>query len=67
MAIEIVGEDPSRKLKATCRNCGAILEFLPIDVKHETVYSFGESSVISSVKCPRCKCSVPVKESCSYP
>jgi ribosomal protein L37E len=53
--VQIVGEDPTAKKKVTCRNCGAILEYTPHEVKvrHGTDYS-GGSDGEEWVDCPRC-------------
>lgn len=63
MAVEIIGEDENLKRKVMCRNCGAVLEYLPVDTKsrHVSDYS-GDSERECYVECPRCKRRVTVKE-----
>lgn len=53
--VEIVGDDPQIKKRVTCRECGAILEYTPIETisaKH-TDYS-GSTETWHYVECPRC-------------
>jgi DNA-directed RNA polymerase subunit RPC12/RpoP len=62
MAIEIVGENESAKRRATCRKCGAVLEYLPVDVKVREVGDYsGEINTVYSIECPRCKGRIYVK------
>ena len=34
--IKVIGNDPKVAKQVTCRNCGAILEYMPCDVKDVT-------------------------------
>lgn len=55
MAVEIVGEAGEIKRRATCNNCGAILEYLPKDIKHRTYKDISQVlDVIHWIECPRC-------------
>lgn len=63
MAIEIVGEDEKSKRKATCKQCGAILEFLPADIQTGEVSDYtGSSDTYYWIDCPRCKNAIQVRE-----
>lgn len=55
MAVEVIGKDDSKYRKVTCDNCGSILRYLPNDVQNKSVYSFGESEVVSYIVCPECE------------
>lgn len=54
MAIEIIGEDESMKIDATCDNCGSVLRFYPVDAEKKTLHHFDESTLYWCVKCPKC-------------
>lgn len=63
MAVEKVGQDESKKLKATCENCGAMLEFYRRDVKSQSMHSMGEyDGERRFVVCPECRETVTVKK-----
>ena len=62
MAIEKVGDDPESKRRVTCRNCGSVLEYLPIDIESRTVTDYtGDSEIVRFIRCPVCKKEVIVK------
>lgn len=61
MAVEVIGQDESVYRQVTCKNCSAILRYVPADVNHSTAHCMGEVEVVSSVKCPKCEASVPVR------
>ncbi len=51
----VVGFDEKVKKRVTCKNCSAIIEYVPNDVKHYngTDYS-GGSDGMEWVDCPNC-------------
>ena len=62
MGVEIVGEDAQARRRSTCRNCGAVLEYLPADVVTRTVGDYtGSVDTHYVVVCPRCKKDVRAK------
>lgn len=61
MAIEVVGFDEGAKKRVTCKNCGSILEYLPVDVESQSVRHFDETDIIYLIKCPTCKEDVKVE------
>lgn len=62
MAVQIVGEAPEARKRITCRRCGAVLEYLPVDVKeqHGTDYGGGPDGR-EWIDCPRCDHEVIIK------
>lgn len=61
MAVEKVGQDETVKIKAVCKNCGAVLEFYRKDVKTQSLYSMGEyDGSYDYVDCPECNNRVTV-------
>ena len=56
MTVKVVGFDEKTKQRKTCRNCGAIVEFVPADVQEHrgTDYSGGPDGH-KYVRCPKCK------------
>lgn len=51
----VVGYDESAKLRCTCRNCGAIVEYVPNDIQSAKVYDYGGGcDVVYYIKCPGC-------------
>ena len=66
MAIRIVDETPHPGVirTAICKQCGTKIEFLPIDIQAQPLYSMGEYECTSySVQCPKCKSNIDVKNS----
>lgn len=61
MAVKVVGFDEKAKKQITCKNCGSVLEYLPIDVKYRSVRHFDETDIIKSVDCPKCMKEVKIK------
>ena len=53
--VKIVGKDKKIAKQITCKNCAAILEYLPKDVKTRSYSCMGETDVLSYIKCPDCK------------
>jgi RNase P subunit RPR2 len=53
--VQIVGNDPQAVKRTTCRNCAAVLEYTPSEVKeyHGKDYS-GGSDGKEWIDCPRC-------------
>lgn len=55
MGVRKVGQSAKVKRRATCKNCGARLEFYRQDVKTQTLYSYGEQDgSYDYVVCPQC-------------
>jgi len=64
MAVEKVGHSDESKRRVTCKNCGAVLEFLPKDVQHMSLCSMGEmAGGYDYIKCPDCQREVETKGS----
>lgn len=64
MAIKVIdeGPDPSVVKRTVCRNCGAKLEYVPMDVQHRTYKDYdGCSDEYHWIECPKCKEEVMVK------
>jgi DNA-directed RNA polymerase subunit RPC12/RpoP len=62
MGIEIVGENEEAKRKASCRKCGAVLLYLPIDVQQKDYRDYsGVSDTSYWIDCPRCRNKIVVK------
>lgn len=61
--IRIVDEtpDPSVIKKATCKNCGIKLEFVPLDVKSKSYRDIdGTSDIHKWINCPKCNYEITV-------
>jgi hypothetical protein len=57
MAIKIIkdGPDPSVVKEVVCDNCGATLEYAPIDVRHRDYVDYGGDYDTSYwIDCPKC-------------
>jgi ribosomal protein S27E len=62
MSIRKVGQDEAVTKRVTCRKCGSILEYLPVDVQHGTSTDYtGVSDTYSYIKCSECNNTVYVK------
>lgn len=62
MSVKKVGQDKNKQRKATCNNCGAVLQFYPKDVKSQALYNMAEyDGSYNYVVCPQCKQRVTVK------
>lgn len=62
MPVEIIGDDDGVKKQVTCRNCGKVLRYLPIDVTTKIHYDYGGGSdPYSFINCPHCKAAVMLK------
>ncbi len=64
MTVKVLEEkpDPSVVKQVVCRQCGAKLEYVPIDVKSRSYKDYdGGSDSLSYVECPRCKQEVVVR------
>ena len=54
--VKVVGNDPSVVKQVTCGHCGAILEYLPCDIKAgETRDWRGDMDIYHYITCPQCK------------
>jgi DNA-directed RNA polymerase subunit RPC12/RpoP len=57
MPIKIINKEPDKKLvkQCTCRNCGALLEYMPVDTftKIHTDYT-GDTDTYTYITCPNC-------------
>lgn len=57
MAVKIINDKPDKSVvkRIVCKNCGAKLEYLPVDVKsrHGTDYGGGPDGA-EWVDCPKC-------------
>lgn len=60
-AIEKVGDDESAKKRVTCKDCGSILQYLPIDIKQGKESHQGDVDYVYYIECPCCKNNVRVK------
>lgn len=62
MAVEVIGEDEGVYKRISCRNCAAILRYVPADVKerHGRDYS-GGSDGCEYIVCPKCSKQVVIK------
>jgi hypothetical protein len=61
MAVEVIGQDESKRRQATCGACGAVLAFYPEDVQSQALCSVAEyDGTIYYVVCPACKAHVCV-------
>lgn len=64
MAVEKVGQSDESKRRVTCKNCGAVLEFLPKDVQYMSLSCMGESAGgYDYIVCPDCESQVETKGS----
>lgn len=62
MSVKKVGQDKTVKKRVTCKNCSAILEYLPKDVSSRELHSFGEwDGTFYYIICPDCKQEVKVR------
>jgi len=53
---------PSVVKEVVCRNCGATLNYVPLDIKERTVSDYtGDRDIISYIECPPCGNQVTVK------
>lgn len=53
--IKVVGQDGSVAKRVTCRNCGAILEYTPHDLKEQQTKDItGSADIVFYLKCPQC-------------
>lgn len=53
--IKVIGQDGSVARRVTCRNCGAILEYTPNDLKErQTKDITGSADITFYLKCPQC-------------
>lgn len=53
--VTVVGQNPAAKLRCTCSNCGAILEYTKAEIKehHGTDYGGGPDGM-KWIDCPQC-------------
>lgn len=53
--IKVIGNDPKVAKQATCRNCGAILEYMPCAVKEVTTRDIsGCADTDYYIQCHQC-------------
>lgn len=53
---------PSVTKETICRNCGAVLQYVPRDIKQRTVSDYtGDRETISYIECPECDHQLTVK------
>lgn len=53
--IKIVGTDHKVAKQATCRHCGSILEYMPVDIKTRTSVDYsGSKDIVKYITCPSC-------------
>lgn len=61
MAISIVGHDDSIKRRISCYHCGAILEYLPVDINQTSTRDYdGGSDTTYFIECPNCRTKIYV-------
>lgn len=61
MAVKIIGYDRSVVKQVTCKNCGAVLEYVKSDVKTSTGRDYSGSVCGTEwIKCPECRDEVVV-------
>ena len=54
--IRLIGEDPQALKQATCKNCGARLEYTNSEVKSQHGKDYGGGAYGREyIECPRCK------------
>jgi len=59
-----VGQDKKIIRKATCKQCGAKLEYYPKEIKSQALYSMGEyDGTHYWIVCPECNKEVTVRGS----
>ena len=55
MMITVVGQDDSVTKRATCRNCGAIIEYTPNDLQEQQTRDISSCADTEFyLKCPQC-------------
>lgn len=55
MTVEVIGKDQSVQKTCTCRKCGSILKYYPVDVKQGTSYDYtGDRDYYKYISCPSC-------------
>ena len=55
MTILVVGKATDKAKRCTCRNCGSILEYFPIDTYKETRTDYtGAKDTYTYLNCPTC-------------
>ena len=56
---KIIGFDDALKLKCTCRECTAIIEYTPVEVKSEVQSDYtGCKDTVYYIKCPNCSSTI---------
>jgi len=59
---KVIGFDDSAKKKATCRQCSAIVEYVPNEVKSFVSHDYGGGSdSVYYIVCPNCGEDLTVK------
>jgi hypothetical protein len=62
--VEIVSiqPHPSVSKECICRNCGATLRYVPVDIKEKKEYDYtGDCDLVNYIVCPNCATDVTVK------
>jgi DNA-directed RNA polymerase subunit RPC12/RpoP len=55
MAVKVINVNPKRPLKVDCQECGAELEYMPIDVKEYHGHDYtGGADGYKWIDCPNC-------------
>jgi RNase P subunit RPR2 len=53
---------PSVVKETFCRNCGSVLQYVPMDRKQKTISDYlGDRDIVHYIECPECKEHVTVK------
>lgn len=64
MVVKVIdpGPDPKVVKQVVCQNCGAKLEYVPNDVKSQSVHDYGGGSdTYCWIDCPQCAKKVTVR------
>jgi RNase P subunit RPR2 len=63
MAVKVIDPTPDPKVikRVSCDNCGARLEYVPMDVKSRAVSCMGDTDTVSYIVCPQCQHNVTVR------
>lgn len=55
MSVEKVAQDETAQKRVTCANCGAVLQFYPVDVRTRHLSCMGESAgTFEYIECVQC-------------
>lgn len=60
--VKIVGQDQTVAKRIICRNCGSVLEYLPVEVKKYSGHDYsGGSDGREWIVCPQCSHDVTIR------